>query len=893
MTRLRWLVPCLVLCSALFPAAAGRLADLPWDDKIPQELRAGARRALAAEAAALGKEVNAAGKKFVRTYPSELIDPLPGGRARAHMVVQRCLADRMVSERWTYTVAKGARDYEIVAREKLGEDDSYRLLRVDPVTAARPVKPFTLEHDLLTLRVEQGTAILAYRGDEPDTLMIAGRARLQLKPLDDYEEIFFRRRLDRAAIDTEVSAIQLDFHEDDASFLELAGLAGPGGSPATAAPGKGLEELRDEVMRLLEGREFTPYAYQAPPRPERRGHFRLRMKTADHGWLDYRFDPSAAKEIAVWQEIPQLAGSNPLDRWEERGISEYWGPATRKLPAAEREHRRDLRLTDALRYDAMFDVEGAQFTAHVTTDLSLLADTDELFFALAGNPTVKSVRLDAQELPFAPELNLWSKQYGHEETANYFRVRLPSVRKAGEALRLHVAYQSPKIVSKISEGFWYIERGGFLPFSGALAEPAYMHFVIRSNDAYDHVSIGSRLAEERVSGHRYTEWGDERGFNFPTLIIGKYFPPIEKDLGGVRFTGYMTRSFMGKDQALPAGINPADAQSWLNELPEARPSDMEPQLAQAIASVQQFERLLNVPYGFRDLKLVGTPAQFLSAQSPSSIVYIGEAIFWPDAALARLFRGLDPTWTHNVTAHEVGHQWFGGHVANISADHYWFVETTAELAAALYAEAQGDKAALRGMRDHWRTTAMEEDWQKALIDDISRNEPYRGTMLRYTKGPLVFWMLREYYGPQKLLMFLRGLLQFHDGDLIGTAEVQAVAEKAFGQKMDWFFDQYVRRPGIPEVRYRFEAPRPAEDGKGWIIQGQLSQRVLLKGDPLPGRFFRNLLVPLTVETEAGPQRVDQYLDEPEKTVRIRLESRPKGAVKVEENLVWMTAVAAR
>jgi len=40
-----------------------------------------------------------------------------------------------------------------------------------------------------------------------------------------------------------------------------------------------------------------------------------------------------------------------------------------------------------------------------------------------------------------------------------------------------------------------------------------------------------------------------------------------------------------------------------------------------------------------------------------------------------------------VVAHEVGHQWWGGLVANANRRHYWFVESLAEYSAALYVEA--------------------------------------------------------------------------------------------------------------------------------------------------------------------------------------------------------------
>jgi aminopeptidase N len=91
-------------------------------------------------------------------------------------------------------------------------------------------------------------------------------------------------------------------------------------------------------------------------------------------------------------------------------------------------------------------------------------------------------------------------------------------------------------------------------------------------------------------------------------------------------------------------------------------------------------------------------------------------------------------------------------------------------------------------------------------------------------------------------------MQTYDGDLIATADLRVVANKVFGENMDWFFDQYIEGMGIPEVAYKFNDATPAEDGKGWIITGKLSQHIMVKGDAVPGKVFKHLLVPITVPT---------------------------------------------
>jgi aminopeptidase N len=149
-------------------------------------------------------------------------------------------------------------------------------------------------------------------------------------------------------------------------------------------------------------------------------------------------------------------------------------------------------------------------------------------------------------------------------------------------------------------------------------------------------------------------------------------------------------------------------------------------------------------------------------------------------------------------------------------------------------------------------------------------------------------MLRHYYSPDKLLTFLRTTMQTYDGDLISGADLRVVANKVFGENMDWFFDQYIDGMGIPEVAYKFNDATPAEDGKGWIITGRLEQVVKWDGKTIDGKFFTKLMVPMTVDTANGPVQVKEYMDGASKDLRIRVEGKPKGAPKIQDELVWIT-----
>ena len=619
MKRALLLVSLLALAFPALAADSPSLSLLPWDDTISRDVRGGVRSALEKEKTELEKQKNDKGKTFVRVFTSEGIE-FVDGKPASHVTVQRCLDDRMVTEKWLYTFSKQGAEYVVADKKKVAEvDDSYPV-KIETAEAARPAPAFSFDHDLLKLTGDAGGSYTIVRiGDKPTSILWAGKGRMALAPLNDLETLFFDRTLGEKTIDTEIEAVQFDFQPDDAKFLGLVAF-----KPEDLKGGKGAEgEQRAALQEMIgklkatEQEEYSPYSYSSLPRPEYAGTFSLRVKTRKHGWLNYAYtsQPQVPQfQVYVVKEGGSLSLSRDTRGGSEKLVTAYPGPELRAMPPVQMEHVRGLREAAPLRYDAMFDLAPDKFSAQVEVDLQLLMKTKDLYFFLVGNPSVRSVRLEGEgELMFVPSLSWASKRFGFEETANTYRVVLPEEMPAGAILRLNVAFDSPKLVRMISDGFWYVERGAFLPFMGTLDDAAAVRFVVRTKDPYTHISIGSKQSEEVVGGYRYTEWGADRMMNFPTVIVGKYYKPVVQEMDGVRITGYQTSTGMGDGSARPVG--------------------MQPQVIQAADSMRLYTKLYGLPYPFKDLKLVGTPAQFMSAQSPTSIIYVGAGVMMKEAEL--------------------------------------------------------------------------------------------------------------------------------------------------------------------------------------------------------------------------------------------------------------------
>ena len=156
----------------------------------------------------------------------------------------------------------------------------------------------------------------------------------------------------------------------------------------------------------------------------------------------------------------------------------------------------------------------------------------------------------------------------------------------------------------------------------------------------------------------------------------------------------------------------------------------------------------------------------------------------------------------NLLAHELSHQWWGNLVPiNLIDSHYsqWLSEGFATYCDALYTEhTKGPEA----LREHVRkmgklyldeSASTRED---ALIDTFMGQNPlYRVTV--YEKGSLVLHALRFVVGDEAFFQILR---QYADGCSFKRSTVddfRRLASQAAGRNLDWFFDEWLDRPGCP------------------------------------------------------------------------------------------------
>jgi len=172
------------------------------------------------------------------------------------------------------------------------------------------------------------------------------------------------------------------------------------------------------------------------------------------------------------------------------------------------------------------------------------------------------------------------------------------------------------------------------------------------------------------------------------------------------------------------------------------------------------------------------------------------AIFYADVLFKRNTLG------EGIIAHETAHQWFGDAVTEREWPHVWLSEGFATYFAALWTqEAHGDSA-FKAEMARIRTDILGDTTApvtRPVIDTITTELIALLNTNSYQKGGFVLHMLRSELGDTLFFSAIRDYYRTHKHSTALTADLQKAFETAAGRSLDTFFNQWLRRPGYPEL----------------------------------------------------------------------------------------------
>ena len=221
-------------------------------------------------------------------------------------------------------------------------------------------------------------------------------------------------------------------------------------------------------------------------------------------------------------------------------------------------------------------------------------------------------------------------------------------------------------------------------------------------------------------------------------------------------------------------------------------------------------------------------------------------------------------------AHEILHGWWGGGVRIDYERGNWGEGLTTYLADYALAEDQSAEAAFEMRREWLRNLSTLPNAINVRARDFRSPSHGGRRAVGYDKVALIFHMLRRELGDAAFTAGLRGFWE-KSGQTASWIDLRAAFEKASRRDLDWFFTQWLDRPGLPSLALKDATITLAADGYALTV-------VMTQSAPT----YR-LTVPIAIETTNGMTTREIQLDDRETQATFALETRPL-AVQIDPEL---------
>ena len=319
---------------------------------------------------------------------------------------------------------------------------------------------------------------------------------------------------------------------------------------------------------------------------------------------------------------------------------------------------------------------------------------------------------------------------------------------------------------------WPDRAHHWLPVVDHPSDKALVTFAVTAPAHYQVVATGAFVeAVDLGDGRRRTEWSSRAPVATKVMAVG-------------------AARFARQRQAAVGGV---PVEVWVY------PQDREVGIrafASASRVVGAFERRLG-DYPYAKLANVQTTTRWGGLENAGNVFYD------EDAVVAR--RGIEP-----LIAHEIAHQWFGDSVTESDWKHVWLSEGLATYLTACYLEWTYGRGRFMGQMDAARLRVLSyvEEAPDSVIVPESVPDPRRLLSPNvYQKAAWVLHMLRGEVGDGTFWKGMRMYYERFRDRNASTADFIAVMEQASGRRLDRFFEQWLYRPGVPEleIAWRFDA----------------------------------------------------------------------------------------
>jgi aminopeptidase N len=176
-----------------------------------------------------------------------------------------------------------------------------------------------------------------------------------------------------------------------------------------------------------------------------------------------------------------------------------------------------------------------------------------------------------------------------------------------------------------------------------------------------------------------------------------------------------------------------------------------------------------------------------------------------------------------LVAHELAHQWWGDTITERTWSHVWLSESFATYSEYLYSrhDRGEDEGAvnLLGKKNSYLREAHNKYIRPIVFNRY--NNPWNiMDSHSYPKGATILHMLRFVMGDKPFFRSLQHFLEKHSFQAVDTHDLMKAVKESSGQNLDWFFEQWIFKPGHPVFDINYQWNESTRKLKLRIIQTQ-------------------------------------------------------------------------
>jgi aminopeptidase N len=183
---------------------------------------------------------------------------------------------------------------------------------------------------------------------------------------------------------------------------------------------------------------------------------------------------------------------------------------------------------------------------------------------------------------------------------------------------------------------------------------------------------------------------------------------------------------------------------------------------------------------------------------------------------------ITPKTNYRLLANVIAHQWWGASVSPATKDDWWINDGFARYSEARYVESAAGQAGLLEVVKDMSVGALAYDTVPLSSSDKLDYFSPEFQSLVTDKGAMILHMLRWVVGENKYLKIMRDFATKYQGKSVTTNEFEKLVEQVNGEKLTWFFSQWMDSTGAPEFKAKYTVYRMGNN-KGFRIVGTINQ----------------------------------------------------------------------